>query len=67
MAAYTTIILHHFVVITNSKNVKLIPTFMCSSQPSTGACFRHFPQANFPQIPGRVLLEHHITVANRPL
>lgn len=67
MAAYRTIILHHSVVITNSKNAKLIPTVMCSSQPSIGACSRRFPQANFPQIPGRVLVEHNIIVANRPL
>lgn len=59
MAAYSTIILHHFVVIINSKNVKLIPTLMCSLQPGLGAWCSVFPQANFPLIP-RVLVEQKV-------
>lgn len=65
MAAYSTIILHHFVVVINSKNIKGIPTLMCSSQPSLGACPPVFLQANFPLNPRKVLVEHHITVSKQ--
>lgn len=67
MAANRTTILHPFIENKNSKNVKSIPTFMCSLQPSLGTRFHVFPQANFPLIPGRVLVGYHITVAHSPL
>lgn len=48
MAAYRTTNLHHFVANENSKNVKSIPTLMCSLQPSLGNLFLCFPSSRFP-------------------